>query len=269
MIFLGLIALVFGVEQSDLIQAQSRIDVSRCARGRSRPHIINGEVSKLCIQAINTAVEDRDCCIITYASFDPPYPSLLKQLLEKLADVFQGHVLYRIGGWPGMESGCLLHCHIPYAFKACAFEEAYRLGYKKVLWLDVRAEPLRPLGPLFEEIQQEGCLYRYAHGKLLRKLITPEILEDFQLSRNEIQKYRHIASGVLGFDFSKPAMLGLLREWHASAERGRSFYTSFPDEVPLSILLHKYGLHGLGKNLATFDKREINNAFFLFDYSKK
>jgi hypothetical protein len=261
--------LAFGVEQSDLIQAQHRIDISRRARGRSMPHIIGEEISKLCIQAINTGADDRDCCIITYASLDPPYPSLLQQLLQKLPDVFQGHVLYRIGGWPGMESGCLLHCHVPYSFKVCAFEEAYRLGYKKVLWLDARAEPLRSLAPLFEKMEQDGCLYRYAHGKLLRKLVTTEILEDFQLSRQQIQKYRHIASGILGFDCSKPMILALLREWHASVERGRSFYTFFPDEVSLSIVLHKYGFESLGKDLATFDRKKLGNAFFLFDYSKK
>jgi len=258
---------------ADLLEAQEVIDTSRKAPGRKRPQIVSPfdtRIPKLHILPIHTTPENKEYCIITYASWDPPYPELVEQLLNRLPEVFCGHLLYRIGGWPGMELGCLAHSQVPYAFKVCAFVEAYRLGYRKILWLDALAMPLRPLLPLFEQIEKAGCIYRFADKKLLRRLVTQELLDDFQLSRNKIRGQRQIASGILGLNLADPTIFALLNDWHASVERKKSFYTLFPEEVSLSILLHQYNLANIpSDNLVTFDPSDPEESFFLFDYSKK
>lgn len=92
---------------------------------------------------VNTEDKNHDTCVISYSSFNDKYPTLQSAQLDALKkNGYQGHYLIRTGGWPGMECECLKHAVVPYGFKACFFIEAYKLGYKTVIWLDTPVKPL-------------------------------------------------------------------------------------------------------------------------------
>lgn len=169
-----------------------------------------------------------------------------------------------------MEEGCLSHCDVPYAFKVCAFMEAYRLGYRYVLWLDALIEPLRTLEPIFEHIKKKGCLYRYSAFPF-KDQVTKEILEDFKLQYKDVENYKHVAAGILGFNLSSPRVVELLKEWHAAVHRDKSFNSNFPEQLPLTILLHKYNMQNcsFGPNLLIFSDTGSSNYFFRCNYKKK
>ena len=260
------------VSLQKLEEAQRMINNNRPGF-RGRINIIDGlsnEVPSLQKLIINTSQEDRECCIITYASYNKKYHFLLEQLIARLKQTFRGHLLYRIGGWPNMEAGCLGHCDVPYAFKVCAFKEALELGYKKVLWLDALVEPLQDLTPVFDRIEKQTCTYRYSFYPF-KDYVTQEILDDFQLTFEEVKNYSHIAGGILGFNFKSKIAVTFLNEWHDSVERKKSFYTNFAEMLPLSILLHKYHLDdcAFGPNLATFSANGNVPFFFRINYERK
>ena len=255
-----------------LDDAQEMIDSGRIIP-RGKINIINqsiNEVPQLQRLVINTSPEDRECCIITYASFNKSYPRLLEQLLKSLKQTFRGHVLYRVGGWPNMEVGCLRHCDVPYGFKACAFKEAFELGYNKVLWLDSLVESLKDLRPIFEHIEKQLCVYRYSFYSF-KDNINKEILNDFEVAFKDIKKCSHIAASILGFNFKSRIAVAAMHEWHDSVERKRSFYSNFPEQIPLSIILNKYRLdnRAFGSKLVTFSANTDKTFFFRLNYARK
>lgn len=261
-----------GITLQTLNEAQKMIDNGR-TNSKGKINIISESMSTVPLLQrliINTSPEDRECCIITYVSYNKSYTTLLEQQIARLKQTFRGHVLYRIGGWPNMESGCLSHCDVPYGFKACAFKEALELGYKKILWLDSLVEPLKDLTPIFDHIEKQTCVYRYSFFPF-NDHVNQEILNDFQLSFEETKNYSHIAAGILGFNFKSKIAVAVINEWHDSVERKRSFYGNFHDQIPLSIILHKYHLENcaFGPNLVTFSEN-IDQPFFLrINYGRK
>lgn len=264
--------LASSISLQTLEEAQKTINEMRgCPRGKAQ--IVNEhvkEVPTLQRVVINTSPTDKKRCIITYATLNNSYGQRLEQLLNRLKHTYRGHVLYRIGGWPNMEAGCLNHCDVPYAFKACAFQEAYKLGYQKVLWLDALVEPLKDIMPLFKHIRKKTVLYRYSIYNFGSQ-VTQEILNDFNLSFDEAKNYSHIATGILGFNFESKDAVQVLQEWHAAVLRRKSFYTNFPEQIPLSIILHKYKLddRAFGPNLVTISSNDDPNCFFRIDYTRK
>jgi len=237
------------VTMEDLTMAQKKIYESPSI-GRERTRIIkrgkNKKYPHLNVLVLNTTPEDKECCIITYASYNKTYPQLLEFLLGRLKDTFKGHVLYRIGGWPNMENGCLAHSDCPYGFKACAFQEAYNLGYKKILWLDCLLNPVKDLTPLFDAIEQNTALYRY-DSYFSEKFINQNVLDAFNLTFEEVKSCQHMAAGIFGLNFHKSIAVEFLKAWHESEITKKKGYFNFlPEQIPLSILLRQFNLDECG-----------------------
>lgn len=191
-------------------------------------------------------------CVTCYSSINPRYETDLyhtglKRLLQSLEECnFSGDVLYRIGGWPNMEHEGLLLCDTPYAFKLCAFEEAFQLGYQQVLWLDLSVTVLTDLSQVFEKIKQDGAYFRKSfHGFMEHsgEIITPDLAQAYNRSQHDLEKIPHYASGILGFDLTNPKVIDLLADWHKLAKQKTFFQSCFPEQVPLSFLIDKYNLH--------------------------
>ena len=195
---------------------------------------------------IDTTEEDLSCCIITYASNnrnregDAEKKILrMKASLEKVG--FKGHLLYRIGGWPNMEEGCLAHCHVPYGFKVCAFLEALRLGYKKAIWLDVSIIALKPLDSLFQWIQEKNCLYRFAYNPLDR-YAHDLFLQAMNISLEELSDIPHISACVVGLNLEDQNVRNFLQAWHQSVLEEDAYFSFYPEQLPMSVLMKRYGL---------------------------
>lgn len=195
---------------------------------------------------------DPTICVTCYSSINARYETNLyqegfKRLLQSLEDCnFPGDVLYRVGGWPDMEHGGILLCDTPYAFKICAFEEAQRLGYKQVLWLDLSVSALTDLSHVFEKIKRDGAYFRKSfHGfaEHSGKIISTDLAQAYNRPQHELEKITHYATGILGLDLENPKVQQLLSDWRLLAEQKTPFYSCFPEQVPFSILVDKYDLH--------------------------
>src|SRR5207249_3135830 len=132
--------------------------------------------------------------VICYCSQNPGYLFKLERLMKHLKMInFDGHFLYYVGGWPNPEGGCLSHFTNPYMFKPCAFLEAKRLGYKRVLWIDLSLIPLKNLKPLFEYISQTGAIFRLHHDAFkVYKDLFPKLFNAMGMTVAEKNKQKQI-----------------------------------------------------------------------------
>ncbi|MCP5509401.1 MAG: hypothetical protein H7A39_03200 [Chlamydiales bacterium] len=218
------------------------------------------EVPKLQIIPFNTSIDDKENCIVTFASLNKPYDKLFVMLLKSLKSKFTGHVLLREGGWPNFHKGCCQHATSAYGFKACAIQEAYDLGYKKVLWIDSTMVALRDLGPIFKCLDQQPCLYRYS-GYSFRSQINQCLLREFQFKNLNC---RHIASGILGFNFEIPECKEALHIWHEKTKKNLIWPSTFPEQLLISIIFNQLKLdcYPFKGPLASFGLKPKQNGFF-------
>jgi hypothetical protein len=229
----------------ELKQQQAKIDR---LKGRFKtvgrnmaPTIYNASLKDPSLQRIifNTTPQDLSTCIITYSTLNPPYPSSIKRQIDCLRVVnYQGHYLFRIGGWPDMENGSLKYSTTPYGFKFCALMEAYRLGYKRVLWLDCKCLPIQNPSPLFEKIRRKNFVYRQSKWPF-SKYCTAAIRKTFKLKASEERRIKHIATGVLGFNFESKKVQKVLHELYATLNHPTAYDSFFPEQLVMSIILHR------------------------------
>ena len=210
------------------------------------------------IEAINDdGSKQKENCVILYASFNKRYPLALKRVLNIIRHSdFRGDVLYRIGGWPNVEGGDLVLAHVPYAFKACFFKEAKRLGYKRCLWLDTAMIPVVSLNTIFDMIQEKGCLAVDVYGVSIKPFVNAKTAAYFGLTVDETASIRSCSAGFLGIDFTNEIGSKVIDLWHKAAYDANAYYSSRPDQNPLSIILYQQGVHDM-LSLKRFPHTEI------------
>jgi len=191
---------------------------------------------------VNVAEEDRDCCLLLYASYNKNYPAALYRLLERIkASDYRGHILFRIGGWPNAEEGDLLLSRVPYAFKVCFFREAERLGYKKAFWLDTSVVPLISLNDCFARIAERGYLAVgnvHTVGPFFNKVAAKAL----KISLEESFSIPSISAGILGFDFSHALAQEALHRWYIAAKETPAFFSARPEQNALSVIFYTLGM---------------------------
>lgn len=180
-------------------------------------------------------------CILIYASGNGNYAQRARDLLKELKNVgYSGHVLLRIGGFPNIEHGGLKLCHIPYAFKLSFFNEAKRLHFKEVLWLDLAIHPLTDLDMIFSEIQRNGYfLLRISSLLENREKHLLSAAESIGISYDEYSNISHISSSILGLNMTSSKAIHLLNQWEEYTTQITPCLTWHPDDLPLSIACHK------------------------------
>lgn len=214
----------------------------------------------------STSPYDRDLCIISYASFNGWYPDRIKKLKDNLQKVeFQGHYLYRIGGWPNVEEGSLLLAHVPYAFKLCMFKEALSYGYRKILWLDSSFIPLQGLSFLFKLIEEKGYLIVSDPNKF-SNYINEKVLEYFNLSFDDSQNVEAVAAGIVGFDFTNENARKIFETWNTVAWELDGFLSSRPEQNALAAILCKLDLPTTCKlaDICAWERSSITVNHLLF-----
>jgi hypothetical protein len=190
------------------------------------------------IVPIGCKEDERECCVITYASFNQRYPEAVKELQKQLEKVgFRGHFVYRIGGWPDLGGGSLELVHVPYAFKPCFFQEVKRLGYRNVLWLDCSIRPVRFLDEVFQLIGSQGY-FLYPSGTVLAPVCSRQAIEAFGLESGEARHIKSIAAGVMGLNLTHPKGERALEMWMNAARNGMGFFSPRPEQNAFSIIAH-------------------------------
>jgi hypothetical protein len=214
------------------------------------------------------SLEDKDVCILSYASYNKNYKrgiERLKQVLQKMG--YKGHFVYQIGGWPNLSEKSLRFAHVPYAFKTFFFRELQKKGYKKVLWLDCSILPLQPLDFVFATLEKQGY-FGYATSHPVGDYINRHVLDSFHLSYQEACTIKTVETGILGLDFSKPIAHKILDLWEESLKNG-GFLSSRPEQNAFSIIAHRLGLfHWEDASKRPCNKEEISpDAAFFVDWA--
>ena len=107
---------------------------------------------------------------------------------------FQSDFLCWCDQWP---PGSPPHQDVPYAFKSYAFQEAVRRGYESIFWLDASCWAIRPVEPMFDEMEAQGHLFS-AEGSVVGNWIKDEALAIFGLSRDDAMKIPMIGGMFMG-----------------------------------------------------------------------
>ena len=217
--------------------------------------------------AVNCDRDDKENCIILFASFNRSYPEDLKRLLKQIGNSdYKGHILYRLGGWPNAEGGSLPLAHVPCAFKPCFFKEAQRLGFKRVLWLDPSTTPLVSLNEVFATMEQEGH-FVLGNNHTLGSYMTPEAATFFGLNHHQTHEIPSCFSGVFGLDLTNDISRKVLDFWYRAAQDRDAYFTPRPDQNVLSIILYQLGISDFisFERIAESDEEIQPDSLFLFD----
>ncbi len=217
--------------------------------------------------AINCSKEEKENCIICYASFNKNYPNGLKRLAHLISKSdFKGHFLYHLGGWPDLEGGSLVLAHVPYAFKVCLFKEAKRLGYKRVFWMDTSLIPLISLNEIFKLIAKDGY-FAFGNSHSVAPYINSLAAEAFGLTVAETVMIPSCSAGLFGVDFTTEIGNHLIDAWYQAAQHPAAFFSARSEQTALSIILWQAGI----KNLVPIErlaKKKSNikpHSLFLLD----
>lgn len=188
--------------------------------------------------------KDRENCIIIYSSFNERYPLGVKRLIEALRNSdYQGHVIFRIGGWPNVKNGDLKLAHVPFAFKPCFFKEVQQLGYQRVLWLDssVLPAPGISLNWVFDAISALGVFIQ-ANDHTIVKYMNEDSAQAFGITLADTQTILSCSAAIIGLDMTNSRSRRLLDAWYAAAHHPFAFFSDRSDQNALSILIHQMGL---------------------------
>lgn len=209
--------------------------------------IIADTVPERGFSAVNCGAEDRNHCIILYASFNEKYPMGLRRLLKKIEESdFVGHVHYRIGGWPNTEAGDLVLVGVPFAFKPCFFKEMQKMGYKRVLWLDasILPAPKVSLNEIFDRIRKKGYFIQ-GNSHSIYEYMNEKAANAFGLTLEETENIPSCSAAIVGIDFTNSTSAALIDAWYQAAKDPDAFYSARSDQNALSIILYQMGIRKL------------------------
>jgi hypothetical protein len=217
--------------------------------------IVEGETPKFEILYLNNNPSGKKNCIVTYISFNDRYVKNLNSLIEQLKNIgFDGHFIFRIGGWPYTEEGSLEFFDVPYAFKIFSILEAKKLGYENCLWLDACFLPLKKLDPIFEHIAEHGVFFVSDLNYSMKNHIQEFATEAFDMSLSDfLQKITTVSSFCVGLDLTSKRGANLLDSWHEMVKDKKLGFLSFiPEMAALCILIDKFELLPYTANMNYF-----------------
>jgi hypothetical protein len=159
-------------------------------------------------------------CIINASDGNKWYPKGTKRLVKSLVyHGFSGDIL-TWEYWPNNEWDKTN----PYHVKLCAFEEAIKLGYTHILWLDCSVWAIKNPDPIFDLINSSGY-YMWSSGYNCAQVCSDSCLEYFKISRDQAEKIPDCSSSMIGLNLDNPIASQFINRWVHSASMGQ-FYGS-------------------------------------------
>lgn len=216
---------------------------------------------------VNCSADERENCLIVYASLNKGFPLGVKRLVNYVKNSdFKGHILYRIGGWPNVEEGDLKLAHVPYAFKPCFFREAKRLGYQRALWLDASILPRVSLNSIFDEIQRKGYFVMGGSGAIA-PFMNEQAARDLNVTLDECSAIPSCSAGLFGVDFTNETASKSIDLWYQAAKAPYAFFSPRSDQNALSVILHHLGMRDFVsiETLAETHREIPKGALFIID----
>jgi len=161
-------------------------------------------------------------CVVSLATADKAYPEYLDRLERSLEQVgFVGEFMcWRPGSFP---VDCPAHMDVPFAFKPYCLEEAREYGAKLLLWLDSSCVAVRPLEPIFEQIERDGYILFTNGRRRVGEWASDEALGALGLSRDQAMEIAEVNAAVIGLSTSSPLANSFLERWHQAAHEELAF----------------------------------------------
>jgi len=170
-----------------------------------------------------------------------------------------GHTMF----WKDYPAGCPPHVGAgQYNFKLYCFEEAFKAGYKVVVWADASLYAVQDPMPLFDYVNEHG-LYFFKSGYSLAETATDDLLAYNKVEREDLVNVSEFATGLVGININNPKGKEFFDGWKEQMDKGlfnggRS-YDSRDSEHPLfkfsrqdqsaaSMVLHKMGVTTAGED---------------------
>lgn len=152
--------------------------------------------------------------IISFANSSGNYIKGLARLSESLRNNAEGIDFVSFIGEASL--GCEPHKENPYSFKVAAFKKAREAGYRNILWLDASVFAIKPVQPIFDEIEENGFIFQEA-GQILSHWANDTTLEHFKITRDEADEMIMIGNaGFLGLDFESEIGNKFFEMWEAA-----------------------------------------------------
>lgn len=138
----------------------------------------------------------------------------VKRLKNTLNNFFDGDFLFYSNE---NELGAPKHFDNPYAFKTYAFNNALKLGYKKILWLDASVYAVKDITPAWDIIEKTGFLMQHA-GWNCGSWSNDNCLNYFNITRDKaMQMPMYGNAGLLGLNFNFDISNIFFEQWHKAS----------------------------------------------------
>jgi len=167
-------------------------------------------------------------CIVSYADNTGHYQKGLNRLADSLRNVgFDGDLLLFT---EPSQIGSPSHKEVPYAFKAHAIRTAIERDYDLILWCDSVIHATRSVNPVFDHIENHGCLFFDNIGHNLGQWTSDACLKEHNMTREKAFKTPMIMACVMGFNMNDPDCIKFTDRYIAAASDGVSYPGSWTNE---------------------------------------
>lgn len=216
-------------------------------------------------------------CFVCCIPFGYQYTQLLDSMIAALHQTeFNGHFLYRKGGFPNPTGKEIQYAGVPYCFKIFMMLEAYKLGFNNVIWVDAALIPLQNPAPLFDHIDEYGALLRtWQCPKDAWRFIFPFtrqlLIDEFGV---DVLKEKYVNTIVFGLNMDLPNSKHFVDLYYHCVKMGTPFLSCLPEEFVITALMAKinckpwfthypYLVTGPKKQTDGTEKPEHKNAYFM------
>ena len=203
-------------------------------------------------------------CIVNYITLNTWHPHGQARWKESLRRInFDGELLL----FDETNLRCPPHRSIPYAFKFYAIQEAYKRGYRQILWVDASFWAIKRMDDLLETICKNKIVVQNS-GYHLGQWTSDDCLKRMSLLRKVSWDIPLFAGGFAGYDLSDEKTKKLFDKFFKYAKEGNCFrgaWRNRNNEVSSDkrVLGHR---HDMSVGSILFDRHGIkifpNNTFF-------
>jgi hypothetical protein len=140
--------------------------------------------------------------------------------------------------------GSPYHLNNPYAFKIYAIDNARKLGYSNVLWVDASVVFIKHSKPIFDWIINKGFFFEEA-GHLVGTWCNERTLNYFGITREEANQMPMFSAGFTGLNFENPIAIEFFERWKKSMFDGQfigDWSNHRHDMTCASIIANQMGL---------------------------
>lgn len=182
-------------------------------------------------------VDGKKPCIIS-VGVGGWYPAGIDRLEKSL--IYHGYAGDTIFWRNEYPPNCPTHQDSPYAFKIAAFREAFRRGYKIVMWLDCSFWNIKNCMSIFDIIVDKGN-FGFRSGYNCAQTCPDNLLASVGISRDEAEQIPETATGIVGINIDNPDGKKVFDYWAEFCDNGLFKNSRFHN--PLESADPRY-LHG-------------------------